>query len=237
MDKMNGKLYLLPSAIGDSDIDLVIPVRNREIMLQLSEFVVEEERTARRFLRRIGYMRDFETVRFYIYNEHSEEGDIRPVIDSLLSGNDIGLLSEAGAPCVADPGAGIVREAHLSGIRVVPLTGPSSIILALMASGFNGQNFVFHGYLPVNKNERLRSLKELEKKVYKDSQTQIFIEAPYRNMVMFESVIEVCASETMLCIACDLTTDAEFIRTLSISEWKKDRPEINKRPAVFLIYK
>lgn len=234
---MNGKLYLLPSAIGDSDIDLVIPVRNREIMLQLSEFVVEEERTARRFLRRIGYMRDFETVRFYIYNEHSEEGDIRPVIDSLLSGNDIGLLSEAGAPCVADPGAGIVREAHLSGIRVVPLTGPSSIILALMASGFNGQNFVFHGYLPVNKNERLRSLKELEKKVYKDSQTQIFIEAPYRNMVMFESVIEVCASETMLCIACDLTTDAEFIRTLSISEWKKDRPEINKRPAVFLIYK
>jgi 16S rRNA (cytidine1402-2'-O)-methyltransferase len=237
MDKIKGKLYLLPSAIGDSDIDLVIPVRNREIMLYLCEFVVEEERTARRFLRKIGYTGNFETVRFYIYNEHSDEGDIHPVIDSLLSGNDVGLLSEAGVPCVADPGAGIVRVAHLRGIRVVPLTGPSSIILALMASGFNGQNFVFHGYLPVNKTERFRSLKELEKKIYKDNQTQIFIEAPYRNMAMFDAITQACSPATMLCIACDLTTDAEFIRTMSIREWPKEKPEINKRPAVFLIYK
>ena len=234
---MKGKLYLIPSMIGETEIDKVIPAGNREIILHLNEFIVEEVRTARRFLRKAGYMQDFATVKFYVYNEHSDPGDVLPVINSLLSGNDIGLLSEAGTPCIADPGADIVRETHRNGIQVIPLTGPSSLLLALMASGFNGQNFAFHGYLPVNKDERMRSLKELERKVYRENQTQIFIEAPYRNLAMFESIKEACSSETMLCIACELTIESESIITMSIREWKKHVPEINKRPAVFLLFK
>jgi 16S rRNA (cytidine1402-2'-O)-methyltransferase len=215
----------------------VIPAGNRNIIFSLREFITEEEKTARRFLRKVGVTGDFSNITFRIYNEHSESVEIRPVIDSLLKGNDVGLMSEAGTPCIADPGADIVREAHRNDIRVIPLTGPSSIILALMASGFNGQNFTFNGYLPVNKNDRIRSLKQLERKVYKENQTQIFIEAPYRNLAMFESIMEACSSDTNLCIACDLTMESESIVTMSIREWKKHVPEINKRPAVFLLFK
>jgi len=232
-----GTLFLIPSPLGNEDVENVIPAGALAIVRWLTAFIVEEVKTARRYLRQAGVKTDFSNIRFFTYNEHSEQTDVRPVIDFLMSGHDVGLLSEAGMPCVADPGGGMVQEAHRNGIRVIPLTGPSSILLALIASGFNGQNFAFNGYLPVNRNERHRALKELERKAYRDNQTQIFIETPYRNHAIFQAIMQACHPETMLCIACDLTLETEFISTLSVDEWKKNPPDINKRPAVFLIYK
>jgi 16S rRNA (cytidine1402-2'-O)-methyltransferase len=231
----DGKLYLIPSFLGETKAEKVFPLFNHETIVSLSYFIVEEIRTARRFLKSISKDINIDSLNFYLLNEHTRPEEISTYLDAALKGFDIGLLSEAGMPCIADPGAAIVRMAHEKGIAVVPLTGPSSIFLALSASGFNGQNFVFHGYLPIDRATRDRKIKEIEQQAHSKNQTQIFIETPYRNLALFEALLEVCRSETALCIAADITSDSEFIKTRSIAEWKKQRPELHKKPAVFLI--
>ncbi len=231
-----GVLYLIPSFLSETEYDNVFPVFNREIILTLDEFIVEELRTARRFLRKIGYKKDFDKTQFHILNEHTDLTVIEKYLKNITSGKDLGLLSEAGTPCIADPGAEIVRIAQQMNVQVVPLIGPSSIFLALMASGFNGQNFVFHGYLPIDKKERKKKIMEIEQNAKKYDQTQIFIETPYRNNQMFQGIIEACASETLLCIACNITGDDESIITKKVKDWRKTEPSLHKKPAVFLLY-
>ncbi len=235
--KERGKLYLIPSPLGESDFNKIFPPGNGEIIDSLDEFIVEDLRTARRFLRKVGFTKSFDNIIFHVLNEHSDKKEIGDFLNSNLQGKDIGLLSEAGLPCVADPGSNLVRLAHQKKIRIIPLTGPSSIFLALMASGFNGQNFAFVGYLPIENKARIKKIKQVEKDVYQKDQTQIFIETPYRNIQLFNALLKTCSVDTMLCIACDISTDMEFISTKSIKEWKQENPELHKRPAVFLLYR
>lgn len=230
-----GNLYLIPTPLGDASRDASAQDLNLHIINSLDTFIVEELRTARRYLRKIGYKTDFKNVTFHLLNEHTPEIETQQMLKASFAGKNIGLLSEAGLPCVADPGHIIVKQAHNSGIRVVPLVGPSSIMLALMASGFNGQNFAFHGYLPIKPTERISALHSLEQKIKKSGQTQIFIETPYRNLSLFQSIVQNCSASTCLCIAVDLTLETEYIRSQTVSEWKNRQPEINKRPAVFLL--
>ncbi len=232
-----GNLYLLPSSLGNQDTNKILPGYNIQIMNQLDEFIVENARTARRFLKSAGYTYSLDTIKFHILDKHTNISEYSSFLNSLLDGKDIGLLSEAGTPCIADPGADIVKIAHEKNIKVIPLIGPSSIILSLMASGFNGQNFAFHGYLPIENNARSKKIKELEKTLFREDQTQIFIETPYRNMKLLNSILENCSNKTNLCIASDITLDSEFIISNSIYNWKKNIPEINKKPTVFLLYK
>ncbi len=222
--------------LGESPADAVFPSANREIIRKVKYFIVEEIRTARRFLKKVCPEIEIDSLTFMLYNEHNNSADASSFLDPLLKGEDAGILSEAGTPCVADPGSLMVRLAHESGIRVVPLVGPSSILLALMASGFNGQQFVFHGYLPIEKPARARRLREIEQAILKKDQTQVFIETPYRNLQLFQTIIETCQESTLLCLAISLTTSEESIITLPIKEWKKKKPDINKKPAVFLLY-
>jgi len=236
MKQQGGNLYLIPSALGDGGLDRILPPFNIGIIHSLDEFIVEEVRTARRFLRKTGYQHDFDTVTFHILNEHTTEIEFSEYLASVINGKNIGLLSEAGVPCIADPGARIVELAHRHHIRVIPLVGPSSLILALMASGFNGQNFAFLGYLPAKRDERIKKLRDVERHIRLNHQTQLFIEAPYRNMQMLESIISACSPDLQLCIACDITLDTETIITHTLHEWKSCLPDINKRPAVFLLY-
>ena len=232
---IKGNLYLIPTPLGDTGFEAGMPLFNLQILQQINTFIVEELRTARRFLRKAGYTKDFETVNFYLLNEHTPDNEAVTMLEKAIAGENIGLLSEAGLPCIADPGNIVVRLAHRKGIRVIPLTGPSSIMLALMASGLNGQNFVFHGYLPVKPDERSKTLRELEQAAAKGNQTQIFIETPYRNMAMLESILKTCHPSLMLCIAADLTLETEWIRSMTVQEWKKEKPELHKRPVVFLL--
>lgn len=237
MNQKKGKIYLIPTLLGDTQLADVLPDGIRGILAGIRHFAVEDLRSARRFLKKIDKQTDIDSLHFQLLNEHSKLEDISLLLQPLLKGNDLGIMSEAGTPCIADPGSLLVSMAHEKGIRIVPLTGPSSLILALMASGFNGQNFVFHGYLPVERRSRSAAIRQLENAAYRNDQTQIFIETPYRNMQMFDAIIESCSPETRLCIAANLTTDDEMIRTRQISGWKKKPPAIHKQPAVFLIYK
>lgn len=230
-----GSLYLIPTPLGNPTTSAGYKDLNFHIIEKLEVFIVEELRTARRYLRSAGYTTDFEKVSFHVLNEHTQEAETSMMLQAVHQGNNVGLLSEAGLPCVADPGHMVVKQAHQSGIKVIPLVGASSIMLALMASGFNGQNFAFHGYLPVKPNERQQSIKKIESNLRLSGQTQIFIETPYRNQSLFQSLLQHCNQSTGLCIAADLTLDTEYIRSKTISEWKKQNPEINKRPAVFLL--
>lgn len=233
---MKGSLYLIPSPLGDEAPVSILPEFNRQVIQKLSHFVVEDLRTARRFLKKILPEINIDSLSFYILNEHSSEEDIAALPKILLAGNDLGLISEAGLPCVADPGALLVSHAHEAGIKVIPLSGPSSIFLGLMASGFNGQNFAFLGYLPIDKRERIMKLREIEANAMNSGQTQIFIEAPYRNRQLMDALMESLHPYTKLCIAVDLTTPGEYIKTLTVEQWKKAGfPEINKKPAVFLV--
>jgi 16S rRNA (cytidine1402-2'-O)-methyltransferase len=231
-----GRLFLIPTLLSDEPAEKVLPESTLSTIRLLSHFIVEEPRTARRFLRKAGMLRDFEEISFHILNEHTRAEEITAFLDKTEQGEDTGLLSEAGTPCIADPGASIVSLAHRRGIRVIPLHGPSSILLALMASGFNGQNFAFTGYVPIDKILRAKRLKELEKIVYDRDQTQIFIETPYRNLPLFEAILENCRADTLLCIAAGLTGPDESIQVMTIREWKQRPPDIHKKPAVFLLY-
>lgn len=232
-----GTLWLIPSMLGDTPADRVIPAYNIMVIGTLKIFIVEEIRTARRFLKKCIPEINIGELEFLVFNEHSDTVDLSPFIEPLMNGKDVGLLSEAGIPCIADPGSEIVKASHEHQIVVKPLTGPSSLFLALMASGFNGQNFAFHGYLPVDKKLRKKSLRELEKAIYANDQTQLFIETPYRNRQLVESILETCMDSTLLCIANLLTDNNEEIITRSIREWRKNIPDLNKKPSIFLLYR
>ena len=231
----SGKLYLIPTFLADPAPAGFISHYNLQIISELEDFIVEELRTARRFLRSVGYLRDFNSVQFFELNEHTDRATIENYLEPLLNGKNAGLISEAGTPCVADPGSDLVMLAHQKKISVVPLSGPNSIILALMASGLNGQNFIFHGYLPVDKNERNRTIRALEQDSRSSQRTQIFIETPYRNLKLFEAIIGIGSPELKFCIACNINSSEEYIRTMTIREWKSIKPDIHKKPAVFLL--
>jgi 16S rRNA (cytidine1402-2'-O)-methyltransferase len=228
-------LYLIPTFLGETESSEVLPQKVTEVINQLDFFVVENLRTARRHLRRMGFTGVFDDITMLELNEHSAEADVSPIFAQALAANkNIGLMSEAGVPGVADPGANLVALAHQKGVKVVPLTGPSSILMALMASGLNGQRFAFNGYLPTDKNERQQKMKIYEKRSMNESQTQIFIETPYRNQALFADLIATLQPNTRLCVACSITEADEFICTLPVSEWHKKTPDIHKRPAIFL---
>lgn len=231
----SGSLYLLPSDLGESPSP-VIPDATRSIAHRLTHFIAENPKSARAFLKRIAYPQALNTVSITTLDKDTPAAAIAGLLQPLRDGLDVALLSEAGCPAVADPGALLVRAAHEAGIPVVPLVGPSAILLALMASGLNGQRFAFHGYLPVDATVRASKIRELEQRSKREDATQIFIETPYRNDVMLQALLEHGADTTLLCIAADLTQPGEFIATRTISAWRKKLPALNKRPAVFLLY-
>lgn len=237
MSQENGKLFLIPSSLGSENIDAIWPAAHVALVNELDEFIVENLRTARRFLRSAGYTRSFDDVEFHLLNKHTKDEEISGFLANAMLGKDIGLLSEAGSPCVADPGQVIVAMAHRKKIRVVPLVGPSSILLALMASGFNGQQFVFHGYLPIDKAERSRKLKQIESNAWHEEQTQIFMETPFRNNQLMHDLTGMLRTDTLVCVACDLTTSTEFIKSQSIAAWKKEMPDLHKRTSIFLLFR
>ena len=229
-------LYLIPSTLGDVSPQDVIPQKTLQILKKLDHFIVEEERTARRFLIKTGINKPVDAITFFILNEHTGKENLSSFFEN--SGNtDMGLLSEAGVPAVADPGTDLIRVAHRMGFRVVPLVGPSSVLLAVMASGLNGQNFAFTGYLPVKTNERAARIRFLEKRSLMENQAQVFIEAPYRNNQLMKSILETCSPETWLCIASNITLEKEWISTRTIAEWKREIPDLNKQPSVFILQK
>jgi 16S rRNA (cytidine1402-2'-O)-methyltransferase len=232
---MTGKVYLIPNTLGDTATGEVIPDGVIQIIHNLGHFIVEDIRNARRFLVKTGYPHKIDNLVFFELNKHTSIADIPDFLIPCSKGMDVGIISEAGVPAVADPGARVVEIAHKRGIRIVPLTGPSSILLALMASGMNGQNFAFIGYLPVDKKELSASLKDMETRSKRENQTQIFIETPYRNMRLFGEIIKICNPATLLCIAKNLTTKEESVIVKSIEEWRKTTTDLDKQPAVFLI--
>jgi 16S rRNA (cytidine1402-2'-O)-methyltransferase len=235
-----GILYLIPSTLGDAcTIEAVLPPRIREVCMGLRHFIVENEKSARAFLKRLSLDIPIQEFNLTLLNEHTnlKKEDLSVLLQPLLNGFNMGILSDAGCPAIADPGADVVKLAHEKNIKVVPLVGPSSILLALMASGFNGQSFVFHGYLPRERPDRIRKLKELELDSARKKQTQLFIETPYRNQHMFEDILATCEKHTQLCLAVDITLQTEFIATKSLQDWKNQVPQLNKRPAIFLLHK
>ncbi len=235
---MENALYLIPVTLGDSPWENTIPSFNKEIVAGIDSFIVESRKSAVRFLKKIVPEKDIDSCVFRELNEHTDTEKITDYLDPILKEKKpVGLLSDAGCPAVADPGSEAVLLAHRKKIRVIPLAGPSSIILSLMASGFSGQSFSFNGYLPAKPGEREAKLKVLENRALRERETQIFIETPYRNRKMFDSIIRVLKDETMLCVASGITTEQELIRTQKISAWKKARfPDIEKVPAIFLIF-
>ncbi len=233
-----GTLYLIPSTLGEDSPVNVLPGIVPETISRLRHFIVEDVRTARRFLKKILPDIVIDDLSFEILNEHTVADEIPALLAPLMEGEDLGLLSEAGLPCVADPGSLLVGYAHENGIKTVPLPGPSSIFLALMASGFNGQNFAFHGYLPIDKRERLQKIRELETAVYQKDQTQIFIETPYRNQQMLQAITGACRPQTRICIAIDLTLPGETIISGMVSQIREIATiDLRKKPAVFLLYR
>jgi 16S rRNA (cytidine1402-2'-O)-methyltransferase len=231
---VNGRIYLIPVTLGGDDFQKVIPEKVLSLTRQLRFFIVEDIRSARRFLRLIDKQFPIDDTEFFELNEHTDESDIDHYLEPALKGSDIGILSEAGLPGIADPGAKIVALAHRKKITVTPLSGPSSIILALISSGLNGQNFTFNGYLPVNPAERSAKLRDLEKKAG-EGFAQIFMETPYRNQKMLESIINACHGDTLLCIAADITLPGESIKTMRISEWKRDLPLLKDKLVVYVM--
>ena len=233
-----GILYLLPNTISDGEWQQVIPQGVKEESLPIRHFIVENLRTARRYLRKIGFSADFDSeVVFFELNKHTMQADIPSFLEPLKQGRDMAIISESGLPCVADPGNVVVEIAQNLNIEIKPLVGPSSIFLSLMASGFNGQNFAFIGYLPIENGQKIKAIKNMESRIYKENQTQIFIEAPYRNQKLFEFMIQNCNPNTKLCIAKEVSADNEYIKTKTIAQWKKQKVDIQKQNTIFLLYK
>ena len=235
--EMKGKLYLIPNTLGEGDVNSVFPSTNVEVLRKIKHYIVEDVRTIRRFLKKMDKDIDIDSLTFYTLNKHTDEKEIGSYLKPLMEGNDVGVISEAGCPAVADPGASVVKLAQEKDIKVVPLVGPSSILLGLMASGFNGQSFAFVGYLPIEDANRTKAIKKLETRAKTESQSQIFIETPYRNMKMLSQLLSTCQGSTRICVACDITLETEYIKSKTVAEWKKtELPDLNKRPCIFIIY-
>jgi Predicted methyltransferases len=234
---MNPALYLIPNLLGETPVEQVLPPYNREIILGIRHFIVEDVRTARRFLKLVDRSIDIDQLTFYTLNKHTNPDEVASMLKPLEEGSTMGVISEAGCPAVADPGADVVAIAQRKGLQVVPLVGPSSIILAVMGSGFNGQSFAFNGYLPIEPDDRIKTLKKLEQRAYTENQTQLFIETPYRNAKMMADILKACRPQTHLCIAAGLTTKDEYIKTRTVKEWAGKLPALEKVPCIFLIYR
>ncbi len=230
-----GKLFLIPTPLGDMEPQLVMPAEAIHLLHNLEHLIVENLRTARRLLSKSGIPKPIDSIQFYVLNKHSTDEEVRSFLAAAEAGQDIGLISEAGSPCVADPGAKIVSMAHHKKIKVVPLAGPSSITMALMASGFNGQSFSFHGYLPIQSDNRNKAIRELEYKATNTGETQIFIETPFRNQQLLEVLLKVCRPNTLLCLGTNISMPDEMIHTKSIHDWQKAMPNLHKKPTVFLL--
>ena len=234
---MNGKLYLIPTTLGDTEPLEVMPLSVKKVIEEVDFFIVENEKTARRFIKKITPKKMQSSLHLMPLDKYAEELETRFYLDICNNGTNVGLLSEAGVPAVADPGASIVKLAHEKGIQVVPLVGPSSILMAMMSSGMNGQNFAFNGYLPIDKAERKSKIKQLERRSFEEYQSQLFIETPYRNNSILEDLSAILNPETRICVACDLTLPSEYIKTQTAKEWKHSKLDFHKRPAIFIIQK
>lgn len=232
-----GKLYLIPTTLGEMNPEDVLPQTIKRTIDFVNHYIVENEKTARRFIKSIHPEKKQPELKISVLNKHTETHEFQEFIQPLLNGQNVGLMSEAGCPGVADPGAVIVKLAHEKGIQVVPLVGPSSILLALMASGMNGQSFAFNGYLPIDKGEKKTALKNFEKLSFDKNQSQLFIETPYRNNKLLEDLLNILQPNTNLCIACDITLPTEYIKTLAVKDWKKHKVDLHNRPCIFIIHK
>jgi 16S rRNA (cytidine1402-2'-O)-methyltransferase len=230
-----GTLYLIPSPLADCEFAKIFPAFNSEIIQEIDHFIVEDLRTGRRFVKKLGMLKPMETLHFSTLNEHTKGNEIEDLLQPLKEGKNLGLISDAGTPCVADPGSIIVSRAQQLGVEIIPLVGPSSILLALMASGLNGQSFAFNGYLPRKQPDRESQLRFLESLVKKSNQTQIFIETPYRNNHVFKSILAVCDPAIRLCLGINISSENQMIKTMTIKKWKSQRLDSHKQPAVFLL--
>ena len=235
METTKGKLYLIPTTLGDNEPLEVLPISIKQTIESVNHYIVENEKTARRFIKKINPRKSQQGLQLNLLNKFTEASEIPSFLEPCLDGINVGILSEAGCPGIADPGADVVKIAHEKNIQVIPLVGPSSIILALMASGFNGQNFAFNGYLPIDNSDRKKTLKALEKKSRDFNQSQIFIETPYRNDKMLQELVKTLADNTLINVSCDITLPTEFIATKKVSDWRNTKVDLHKRPAIFII--
>lgn len=234
---MTGKLYLIPTGLGDNAPLEVLPLSIKKIIENIDTYIVENEKAARKFIKSVSSGKDQSRLNLYSLNKFTDPLEIPSFLDECLAGNSVGLLSDAGCPGIADPGAEVVKIAHQQNIQVIPLVGPSSILLAMMSSGMNGQNFAFNGYLPIDKAERKSKIKQLERRSFEENQSQVFIETPYRNNNFLEDLSATLSSDTRICVACDLTLPSEYIKTQTAKNWKHCKIDFHKRPAIFIIQK
>jgi 16S rRNA (cytidine1402-2'-O)-methyltransferase len=234
---MSGKLYMIPNTLGDVAPLETMPISIKKIIEKIDIYIVENEKSARRFIKSVSASKSQSDLKLFSLNKFTDPSEIPTYLKPCKQGVSVGLVSDAGCPGVADPGAEVVRLAHQNGITVVPLVGPSSILLAIMGSGMNGQNFAFNGYLPIDKNERKIKLKKLEKRSYEEQQAQLFIETPYRNQKLLEDMCRILHQNTRICLAIDLTLKTEYIKTLTVAQWKTTKIDFHKRPALFIIQK
>jgi len=232
-----GKLFLIPTTLGQNEPLEVLPISVKKAVEDIDFFIVENEKSARRFIKKIAPRKSQPALRLSLLDKYTSEFESKSFIDPCFQGINVGLLSEAGVPAIADPGANIVMLAHLKKVQVVPLVGPSSIILAMMGSGLNGQSFAFNGYLPIDKLERKKRIKDLEKHSKQNDQTQIFIETPYRNQKLLAELKAALTPSTFLSVAVDLTLSTEYIKTLTVKEWKTENVDLHKRPCIFIFHK
>ena len=232
-----GKLFLIPTTLGNNEPLEVLPVTVKQVIEETNTFIVENDKTARHFIKRISPEKSQPSLKMFHLNKFTDAKDLPSFLEPCLNGTNVGLLSEAGCPGIADPGADIVKIAHQKNIKVVPLVGPSSILMALMSSGMNGQRFAFNGYLPIDRAERKSEMKRLERLSFEHNQSQIFIETPYRNNKMLEDLSTILDQNTQICVACDITLSTEFIKTQTANQWKKNSVDLHKRPTIFIIHK
>ncbi|WP_196886728.1 SAM-dependent methyltransferase [Aureivirga sp. CE67] len=232
-----GKLYLIPTTLGETEPLEVLPLSVKKVVSMIDHFIVENEKTSRKFIKKITPSKSQPSLVMMSLGKYADPLEVQHYLDVCMEGKSVGLISEAGVPAIADPGAEVVKLAHQKGIQVVPLVGPSSIIMSMMGSGMNGQSFAFNGYLPIDKSERKKKIKQLEKLSFDHDQSQIFIETPYRNDKMLADLKEILSPKTRLCVACDITLPSEYIKTFTVKEWKSKTPDLHKRPAIFIIHK
>ena len=234
---MTGKLYLIPTGLGDNAPLEILPISIKKVIESIDTYIVENEKAARKFIKSVSSSKSQGSLNLFSLNKFTDPLEIPSFLEECLAGNSVGLLSDAGCPGVADPGAEVVKIAHEQHIKVIPLVGPSSILLAMMSPGMNGQNFAFNGYLPIDKGERKSKIKQLEKRSFEESQSQLFIETPYRNNSILEDLCTHLHAETRICVACDLTLASEYIKTQTAKDWKHSKLDFHKRPAIFIIQK